>query len=141
MSRSNNLAKNGGRKVVNEDELLTAIRQTLVERNLDEKLVEFDQESYADIQALSEFMSREVAAIIGPHGGAMMNHRWAALDTLVIEFFPTNLLYYGHWEETCLLNQTVIATRAYAGLEPYQFRRSCSRSISYCITFYSHCSI
>jgi hypothetical protein len=109
MSRSNGLAKNGGLKVVNEDELLTAIRQTLAERNLDEKLVEFDQESYADVQALSDYMSNEVAAIIGPHGGAMMNHRWAAPNTLVIEFFPTNFLNYAQWEEASLINQNYAA--------------------------------
>lgn len=109
MSRSNGLAKNGGRKVVNEAELLAAIRHTLVERNLGEKVVEFDQDRFADARALSHYMSKEVAAIIGPHGGAMMNHRWAAPDTLVIEFFPTNFLYYGHWEETSLLNQTYAA--------------------------------
>jgi capsular polysaccharide biosynthesis protein len=109
MSRSNGLAKNGGRKVVNEAELLTVIQQTLVERNLDEKLVEFDQESYADVRALSDYMSTEVAAIIGPHGGAMMNHRWAAPNTLVIEFLPTNFLNYAQWEEASLLNQNYAA--------------------------------
>jgi hypothetical protein len=33
-----------------------------------------------------------------------------------------------------ILGYPVIATRAYAGLESYQLRRSCSRGISYCIT-------
>jgi hypothetical protein len=109
MSRSNGLAKNGGRKVVNEAELLAAIQQTLVERNLDEKLVEFDQDKFADARALSDHMSKEVAAIIGPHGGAMMNHRWAAPNTLVIDFFPTNFLNYAQWEETSMLNQNYAA--------------------------------
>jgi hypothetical protein len=35
----------------------------------------------------------------------MMNHRWAAPNTLVIEFFPTNFLKYAQWEEASLLDQ------------------------------------
>jgi hypothetical protein len=109
MSRSNGQTKNGGRRVINEAEVLAAVRQTLLERNLNETLVEFDQEQYADVQALSEFMSHQVVAIVGPHGGAMMNHRFGAPDTLVIEFFPTNWMNFAHWEESSMLNQTYAA--------------------------------
>lgn len=76
MSRSNGRASNGGRKVLNEAELLDGIRALLYERKLGEELVLFDESAFSDLDSLFSWFGADVAAIIGPHGGALMHHRW-----------------------------------------------------------------
>jgi hypothetical protein len=76
MSRSDGRASNKGRKVVNEDELLEGITKSLAERNRGEELVVFNPDDYETTDQLLAWFSENVAAVIGPHGGAMINHRW-----------------------------------------------------------------
>lgn len=79
MSRSNGRAHNGGRKVVNEPELLEGIRESLAARNRGEELVIFDEETFANVGELFDWFVENVSAVIGPHGGALLHHRWCVL--------------------------------------------------------------
>lgn len=76
MSRANGRASNGGRKVVNEVELLEGIRVLLDERGLGEELVLFDETAFPDLDSLFSWFGANVAAVVGPHGGALLHHRW-----------------------------------------------------------------
>ncbi|KAK0480297.1 hypothetical protein IW261DRAFT_1336034 [Armillaria novae-zelandiae] len=109
MSRSNGRAKNGGRKVLNEADLLNGIRTLLEERAKGEELVVFDEKDFATASDLFEWFNNNVMAVIGPHGGAMYHHRWAARGTLVIEFMPTSFTSMAIFEEASVLSQTYAA--------------------------------
>lgn len=64
-------------RIINESALLDAIRELREERGRGEELVMFDEKQYASASELfTDF--NEIMAIIGPHGGAMHHHRWAA---------------------------------------------------------------
>lgn len=105
MTRNNGRASNGGRKVTNEDALLDSIRSHLDFRQQGEELVVFDETQYEDLDSLFSFFLAEVAVIIGPHGGGLMHHRWAAKGTLVIEFMPTSFTSMAIYEEASVLSQ------------------------------------
>lgn len=105
MSRGNGLAMNGGRYVVNEDAVLDEIRNVLLERDQGEELVIFDDKSFTSTTELITFLSTEVSAIIGPHGGALMNHRLAGPDVLLLEFLPTSRMEFVNHEEASILGQ------------------------------------
>ena len=62
--------------MLNERELLTGIQALLDERGEGEKLVEFDQDNFASQAELIAWFHENAQAVIGPHGGAMFNHRW-----------------------------------------------------------------
>lgn len=106
MSRSDGRASNGGRRVLNEDSVLTAIRSLLDTRGRGERLELFDPTKFESVSSLIETFSRDVAAVVGPHGGSLMNHRFAGPDTLVLEFLPTTRMEVINFEETSMLNQT-----------------------------------
>ncbi|KAK0466925.1 uncharacterized protein EV420DRAFT_1260273 [Desarmillaria tabescens] len=106
MSRSNSRAQNGGRKVINESALLDAIRELLEERGKGEELVVFDETRYGSASELFTYFNENVMAIIGPHGGAMHHHRWAARGTLVVEMMPTTFTSMAIYEEASVLSQT-----------------------------------
>ncbi|KAK0469960.1 uncharacterized protein EV420DRAFT_82075 [Desarmillaria tabescens] len=109
MSRSNGRAKNGGRKVLNEPDLLNAIRKLLEERDKGEELVVFNEKDFATASDLFEWFNSNVMAVVGPHGGAMYHHRWAARGTLIIEFMPTSFTSMAIFEEASVLSQTYAA--------------------------------
>ncbi|WVF72520.1 hypothetical protein IAT40_007337 [Kwoniella sp. CBS 6097] len=109
MSRSNGLAANGGRQVVNERKVLRAIENLLVERGKGETLQIYNDASYGTVDELMEFFSKDVLAIVGPHGGALMNHRFAGPGTLLLEFLPTSRMETINYEEASMLNQTYAA--------------------------------
>lgn len=109
MSRSNGRAKNGGRKVLNESDVLSAIRTLLEERAKGEELVVFDEKDFPTASDLFEWFNNNVMAVVGPHGGAMYHHRWAARGTLVIEFMPTSFTSMAIFEEASVLSQTYAA--------------------------------
>lgn len=94
---------NGGRNVVNENELLDKLRKLCAERNQGEEVVVFDPKSFNSIHETAKFIASEVGAIIGPHGGSVNNLRWAARDTLIIEFIPTGRFAVMYWEEAGIL--------------------------------------
>ncbi|KAF9026660.1 hypothetical protein BDZ89DRAFT_1067484 [Hymenopellis radicata] len=75
-SRSHGGVSNGGRRVLNEDVLLDAIREKLTERGQGEELVLFHEKTFGSQEALMAWFHENVRAVIGPHGGALFNHRW-----------------------------------------------------------------
>ncbi|KAJ7509432.1 hypothetical protein B0H11DRAFT_2421332 [Mycena galericulata] len=109
MTRSDGRPSNFGRRIVNEVKLLDGIRQFLSERNRGEELVVFNPDEFETTDQLFEWFSKNAAAIIGPHGGAMINHRWAAKGTLVIEMMPTTRPAMMIFEEASVLSQNYAA--------------------------------
>jgi hypothetical protein len=79
---------NGGRGVVNEQELLQAIRNLLQQRGKGEELRIFNMADFPQLTDAMRFVHNNVSAIIGPHGSAFGHLRWAAEHTLVAEFWP-----------------------------------------------------
>ncbi len=106
MTRSNGRAKNGGRRVLNETALLDAIRVLLRERGKGEEIIIFDETQYSSASELFDYFNKNVMAVVGPHGGAMHHHRWAARGTLVIEMMPTTFTSVAIYEEASVLSQT-----------------------------------
>ncbi|KAK7001820.1 hypothetical protein R3P38DRAFT_3044665 [Favolaschia claudopus] len=107
MSRSaGGPTSNGGRKVVNEGEVLSGIKAFLDQRGRGEELVMFNHQNFGDVTELFSWFSETVIAVIGPHGGAMINHRWARPQTLVLEFMPTTRIATMIYEEAAILSQT-----------------------------------
>lgn len=112
MSRSDETVTNGGRQVANEGEVVAGIEQLLRTRDKGEKLVHFSSirsQFENDLNGLINFLWTKVSAIVGPHGGAIMNHRFAGPGTLVLEFLPTSRIEYINFEEASMLNQTYAA--------------------------------
>lgn len=92
--------------MLNEEAVLSAIRTLLDSRGRGERLELFDPTKFGNVSSLIETFSRDVAAVVGPHGGSLMNHRFAGPDTLVLEFLPTTRMEVINFEETGMLNQT-----------------------------------
>ncbi|KAJ7874209.1 hypothetical protein B0H14DRAFT_3555637 [Mycena olivaceomarginata] len=109
MSRSHGGAANPGRRVVNEEAVLQGITAFLDERDNGEELVMFNPDNFQNITQLFAWFSENVIAVVGPHGGAMINHRWADRDILVIEFMPADRIAMMNYEEASLLSQTYAA--------------------------------
>lgn len=78
MSRSDGHTANPGRKVVNEEAVLHGIRSLLAERNRGEELVVFNPDDLRNVTELFAWFAASAIAVVGPHGGAMINHRWYA---------------------------------------------------------------
>ncbi|VDC04716.1 unnamed protein product [Peniophora sp. CBMAI 1063] len=108
MSRSRGHTSNGGRRVLNEDDLLSQIRDLLSSRGQNEELVLFNQDSFRSQSELMRWFHDNARAIIGPHGGALFNHRWAGIDTLVLEMMPTTFTSLMFWEEASILGQVYV---------------------------------
>ncbi|KAJ7477971.1 hypothetical protein B0H11DRAFT_2028904 [Mycena galericulata] len=109
MSRSDGRTNNPGRRVLNEADVLAGIRELLSQRNRSEELVVFNPDEYETPDQLFSWFSKNVAAVIGPHGGAMMNHRWAARGTLVVEMMPSTNVPMMIFEEASVLSQKYAA--------------------------------
>ncbi|KAF8194338.1 hypothetical protein K438DRAFT_1588126 [Mycena galopus ATCC 62051] len=109
MSRSHGGAVNPGRRVINEDSVLRAITTLLDQRGRGEELVMFNPDNFQNISQLFSWFSDNALAVVGPHGGAMVNHRWANKDTFVLEFMPQNRIALMNFEEASLLSQTYAA--------------------------------
>ncbi len=111
MSRSNRHihTRNAGRRVLNEPELLSAIEAHLTERGKGEEVVIFSEAMLDNVPEFFKWCNENVMAVIGPHGGAMYHHRWAARGTLVIEMMPTSYTSMAIFEEASVLSQTYAA--------------------------------
>ena len=88
LTRGDGSTVNGGRGVVNEQELLQAIRNLLQQRGKGEELRIFNMADFPQLTDAMRFVHNNVSAIIGPHGSAFGHLRWAAEHTLVAEFWP-----------------------------------------------------
>ncbi|RKO91931.1 hypothetical protein BDK51DRAFT_34374 [Blyttiomyces helicus] len=101
----NTSTRNGGRRIVNEeDELLPRLRELLKTRRQREELVVFDHSKIGSMKSIVEYFA-DVRAIVGPHGSAFHIHRWAPKDTLVVEFVPSDRFQILWWEESHQLGQ------------------------------------
>jgi hypothetical protein len=69
---------------MNEEALLKNITAFLAERNRGEELVVFNPGQFSNVSELFSWFSENVIAVVGPHGGAMINHRWCALARVPI---------------------------------------------------------
>ena len=98
-------AVNGGRQILNEDELLGNIRRLLRERNKGEELAIFDRRKFKTVSEIMLYFSQNVLGIIGPHGSAFHNARFASAGTFVLEFMPTGRFQSCFWEQSRLMDQ------------------------------------
>ncbi|KAK0431077.1 hypothetical protein EV421DRAFT_2041418 [Armillaria borealis] len=89
MTRSNDRAKNGGRRVLNETALLDAIRVLFRERGKGEEIVIFDETQYSSASELFDYFNKNVMAVVGPHASSPLGssgyacHRDDAYDVHV----------------------------------------------------------
>ncbi|BEJ16350.1 hypothetical protein CspHIS471_0509550 [Cutaneotrichosporon sp. HIS471] len=92
--------------------IVTAIGRLLRTRGNGESLAHWSDirpTFEGNLDRLIDFMWRKVSALGGPHGSAIMNHRFAGPGTLVLGFLPTTRISYLNYEETNMLNQTYAA--------------------------------
>lgn len=100
------LQRNHSRRVLNEIDLIGSIKKLLERRNKGEKLSIFNHSKFEQgLPQIIAWIRANVKAIIGSHGGAWFNHRWALPDTLLIEFVPKERFHIMFWEEAEILGQ------------------------------------
>ncbi|CAK9781135.1 unnamed protein product [Cutaneotrichosporon oleaginosum] len=112
MSRSDGSTANAGRNVLNEPDVIAGVESLLQVRDRGETLAHWSNIHALfehDLDGLINYMWRNVSAVIGPHGGALINHRFAGPGTMVLGFLPTTHMSYLNYEETSMLNQTYAA--------------------------------
>ncbi|KAK8792788.1 hypothetical protein WA158_004952 [Blastocystis sp. Blastoise] len=78
---------NGGRRVVNEEQILEYLRDYLSDTPY--KLVLFRAKDYPDLDSLFEFWSH-AKIVLGPHGGAFANVIFWRPHTVLLEFLYNN---------------------------------------------------
>ncbi|PWN52392.1 hypothetical protein IE53DRAFT_312161 [Violaceomyces palustris] len=101
--RGDGSATNGGRNVVNEEELVSAMEGLLERRGQGEKLVKFTKNMFANLTETMDYFASNVRAIVGPHGGALMNSRWVPPGSLLVEMMPTSFTSIAIYEEASVL--------------------------------------
>lgn len=86
--------ENVGRRVLNEDEVLDALRNWGGARGSgaslglgDYELITFDHRNYPSLDALAALM-RRVRVIVGPHGGCLTNVVFMSCGSAAVELFP-----------------------------------------------------
>lgn len=105
LSRTNDKnARNGGRQIANENDLLSSIRKWLNIHNKNDELVLLESIGN-NLKEIQNYISKHVKCIIGPHGGAWFHHRWAGNNTLLIQFVPEKRFMNEFWEEASILGQ------------------------------------
>lgn len=93
-SRSDGAAGNGGRRVLNEESLLTRLRalaNTTVGTAAPMVVDVFKSRQFKTLDATLFYFQRALI-IVGPHGGALTNVCFMQKQSHVIEFFPLNPL-------------------------------------------------
>ncbi|TPX64269.1 hypothetical protein SpCBS45565_g06020 [Spizellomyces sp. 'palustris'] len=105
LSRNQDNTLNGGRRILNDDALLSAVSKLLEERQQGEELIIYDHRKFSTMQEVVSFWS-SVRAVFGPHGSAFHNHWFAPKDTMLIEFVPRDRFQILWWEQSSLLGQT-----------------------------------
>ncbi|KAG7390438.1 hypothetical protein PHYPSEUDO_007961 [Phytophthora pseudosyringae] len=108
LSRSNGgKAFNGGRQVLNEPEVVDAISAMLNATGRPEKLQYFRHDEFDGLEGVASFMRDRVKMMIGPHGAAFYNSRFAQPRTALIEILPDPEKFFVpcFWEQARLLGQ------------------------------------
>lgn len=112
----------GSRKIANEQDMIASVEELLMKRGKGEKLVvmekidgrkrDVDEEDRPeDYLVHDEYgnslraFAKTTRAIIGPHGGALYNARFAFPQTLVIEFQPLRRFGFIFLEQSRCLQQ------------------------------------
>ncbi|KAI9907011.1 hypothetical protein PsorP6_003314 [Peronosclerospora sorghi] len=100
-------AFNGGRQILNEDQLFDAISFMLNTTNRPENLQYFRHEEFEGLTDVVGFMRDRVKMMIGPHGAAFYNARFAQPRTALIEIIPNPEKFFQpcFWEQARLLGQ------------------------------------
>ncbi|RLN62552.1 hypothetical protein BBJ29_002829 [Phytophthora kernoviae] len=100
-------AHNGGRKLLNEDKLFDAVSAMLKKEGRSEKLEYFRHSDFAGLTEVASFMRDRVKMMIGPHGAAFYNARFAQPRTALIEIIPDPDKFFVpcFWEQARLLGQ------------------------------------
>ncbi|GMF14441.1 unnamed protein product [Phytophthora fragariaefolia] len=100
-------AVNGGRQILNEPELFDAISAMLNATGRPEKLVYFRHDEFSGLEDVASFMHNRVKMMIGPHGAAFYNSRFARPRTALIEIIPDPNKFFVpcFWEQARLLGQ------------------------------------
>jgi len=88
LGRKKETAKNGGRVIVNENEVLFALEKVANRTGLEFEF--FDHRNYPSVEETAKLFG-EARIIIGPHGGAMFNQLFVSANGAVIEIFPREL--------------------------------------------------
>ncbi|UIZ25125.1 hypothetical protein KXD40_007081 [Peronospora effusa] len=100
-------ALNGGRKILNEPELFNAISAMLNTTGRPEKLQYFQHDEFDGLVDVAVFMRDRVKMMIGPHGAAFYNSRFAQPRTAIIEIIPDPDKFFRpcFWEQARQLGQ------------------------------------
>lgn len=109
LSRSTGLERNGGRQVSEEAVFIKRLQSLLDQRGQGERLEVFDPRSFETLESMVSTISRNARAIIGPHGGAHYNGRFAFPETLIVEFIPSNRFEIMFFEQARNLHQKYAA--------------------------------
>lgn len=92
-------ARNGGRRISNEAELIEVLKHQTRTRGLADgqsvelELVVFDSSQLPTVADNIAFF-RDAAVIIGPHGGAFYNMMYCPRGTVVVEFLPRRTVFF-----------------------------------------------
>ncbi|KAG7398107.1 hypothetical protein PHYBOEH_011663 [Phytophthora boehmeriae] len=109
LSRSSNGgdARNHGRKLLNEDQLFDAVSAMIKTEERREKLQYFRHSDFKGLMEVASFMRDQVKMMIGPHGAAFYNSRFAQPQTALIEIIPDPDKFFVpcFWEQARLLGQ------------------------------------
>ncbi|KAI8103543.1 hypothetical protein M9435_004878 [Picochlorum sp. BPE23] len=92
------MPRSHSRQIMNQDELNNRVEALLRMRGKDEVFQVFDQDQFADMVDIITFMRDRVKMVIGPHGGAMYNIRFASPAAALLEFMPTQRFQPVFWE-------------------------------------------
>ena len=99
--------QNGGRSFTNDNEVIAALETLLTIRGQGETLEVFDTSRWnGDFDSMIKHFAGDIRAIIGPHGGALVNLNWAPRDTAVIEVMPSDFFSLALYEHASTLGQT-----------------------------------
>jgi len=79
----------------------------LTVRDQGERLEVYDVIKWNDnFDSMVQYFASNVRAIIGPHGGALVNLNWAPRDIAVIEVMPSDFFSLALYEQASVLGQT-----------------------------------
>lgn len=90
------------RQIVNQEELNARVEDLLRNREKDEILQIFDHNQLGSMVDMISFMKDRVKMVIGPHGGAMYNIRFASPGAALLEFLPSQRFEPVFWEQARL---------------------------------------
>ncbi|TDH71061.1 hypothetical protein CCR75_002806 [Bremia lactucae] len=108
LSRSiGGVMRNGGRQILNEFEVYDAISTELNATDRPERLQYFHLDKFDGLDDIASFIRDNVKMMIGPHGAAFYNSRFALPRTALIEIIPDPKLFFRQcfWEQARLLGQ------------------------------------